>query len=192
MRQPEVHRFKLQGDATRSQLTNKHERKPSGSMTFGTPMTRRVSQKHMTSHDESSAERASRPLPQAPDVPSESKPEAAVPYKPRHASAAKLDAVIRKHEEDEARHKKLNASQEAMSIDPAMDEERHETKEEPDAPQEPQARAESEEEPPTADDPPTAGELNQNSEENPPSLPPAEPVETNVTNEAASLSDRES
>ena len=79
-----------------------------------------------------------------------------------------------------------------MSIDPAMDEERHETKEEPDAPQEPQARAESEEEPPTADDPPTAGELNQNSEENPPSLPPAEPVETNVTNEAASLSDRES
>lgn len=191
MRQPEVHRFKLQGDATRPQLTYKQERKPSGSMTFGTSMARRVSQKHMTSHDESSAERASRPLPQAPDTPHESKPEAAVPYKPRHASTAKLNAVIRKHEEDEARQKESSASQEAMTVDPAKDDEPHETKEEPNVPPEPPARRESEE-PSTADDPPTPGDLNQHEEESPPSQPPADPVETNVTKEATPLSDRES
>jgi hypothetical protein len=76
-------------------------------------------------------------------------------------------------------------------MDPAKDDEPHETKEEPNVPPEPPARRESEE-PSTADDPPTPGDLNQHEEESPPSQPPADPVETNVTKEAALLSDRES
>ena len=71
-RQPEVHRFMLQEDATRSQLTQKHERKLSGSFAFGTPLVRRASQRQGTPRDESgpsgSAERgaASRSLTQMP------------------------------------------------------------------------------------------------------------------------------
>lgn len=188
MRQPEVHRFKLQGDATRSQLTYKHERKPSGPMTFGTPMTRRVSQKHMTPHDEPSFERTPRPLPQAPGMPREPKPETAVPYKPRHASAAKLNAVVRKHEEDEAHQREFIASEEATMMDPAKDEP-NETKGKPDVPNEPHARVEPMGEPTTAEEPNTVGALNEDSVQKPPTQPLADPIETNVTNETTPLSD---
>lgn len=186
MRQPEVHRFKLQGDATRSQLTYKHERKPSGSMSFGTPMARRVSQKHMAPHDESSFERVSRPLPQAPGTPRESKPEAAVPYKPRHASAAELNAVIRKHEEEQARHKDSLASEESTTVASIKDE-LNETRKDPDVPKEPRTGVKATEEPAT-EDAHTIEDLNQDSEEKSPSKPLTDPVETNVTQEAALLS----
>lgn len=105
MRQPEMHRFVLQEDATRSQLTHKHERKSSGS--FYTPVARRVSQRQATTpRDEAGQDRLLRPLPAAPTTPRQEvsretmhhQVEETVPRKTkrRNASMSKLGLMAEK------------------------------------------------------------------------------------------------